>query len=144
MIDSLLLDTSVLLKWFHADGEPEVAPARALRGAHQDGMIEVRVLDLAIYELGNVLVRSLGWRGSAVADQLDDLTRLCGTPLVLDPAWRRRAAQLAEQHGLSFYDAAWAATAAELDLILVSAERQLLRAELAQSATVVAARLRLS
>lgn len=34
---TLLLDTSVVLKWFHADGEAEVAEARALLHAHRDG-----------------------------------------------------------------------------------------------------------
>lgn len=30
----LLVDTSVLIKWFHAEGEAEVEPARAILAAH--------------------------------------------------------------------------------------------------------------
>lgn len=67
---TLLVDTSVLIKWFHSDGESQVAEARALREATRGGDLETRVIDLALYEMGNVLLRSLHWSGSDVADQL--------------------------------------------------------------------------
>ena len=35
--------------------------ARALRTAHLNGDLDAHVLDLAYYELGNVLIRALGW-----------------------------------------------------------------------------------
>ncbi len=51
---TLLVDTSVLLKWFREEGESEVAAARTLLQAHRDGHERIVVLDLAAYELGNV------------------------------------------------------------------------------------------
>jgi hypothetical protein len=33
-VTRLLIDTSVLIKWFHSDGESELEQARALRSAH--------------------------------------------------------------------------------------------------------------
>ena len=69
----LLVDTSVLIKWFHSEGEHGVPQARALRTAHLNGDLDAHVLDLAYYELGNVLMRALGWTPDDVADQLDDL-----------------------------------------------------------------------
>jgi predicted nucleic acid-binding protein len=57
--------------------------------------------------------------------------------------WFRRAAELAHSHGLSFYDAAWAAAAQELAIPLVSADRKLLAAGLAQTPTDIATRLSL-
>ena len=77
---TLLVDTSVLVKWFHSEGESELAEARAIRDATGRGEVEVRVIDLAIYELGNVLLRVLRWNGPDVADQLDDLMIICGVP----------------------------------------------------------------
>jgi predicted nucleic acid-binding protein len=50
---------------------------------------------------------------------------------------------LAERHGLTFHDASWAATAEKLGITLVSADRPLRAAGLADSPTTTAARLRL-
>lgn len=137
----LLIDSSVLIKWFHAEGEDEVGPARAIRRAHIAGSLDARVLDLAMYEVGNVLTRSLQWDASEVADQLEDLETIVGPPLVATTSWLRRAATLARSAGLTFYDASWAATASELGMPLVSADKSLLGAGLAESPTRVARRL---
>jgi len=142
-VTTLLVDTSVLIKWFHSQGESELKEAHALRGAAQRGDVECRVIDLALYEMGNVLLRSLGWKGSDVADQLDDLIIICGTPLVMTPEWLRRAADLGAVHRLTFYDAAWAASAAELGVSLVSSDQLLLDSGLAESLTSTVHRLRL-
>jgi predicted nucleic acid-binding protein len=140
----LLVDTSVIIKWFHDEGESELAEARALRDAHVRGDLDAYVLDLAIYEIGNVLVRALKWTAADVADQLDDLLALVGPPIVMAQDWLRDAAVLAEMHLLSFYDAGWAATAAGLGVPLVSADRRLLAAGLAESPTAVSSRLNLT
>ena len=139
----LLVDTSVLIKWFHSEGESEVPQARALRTAHQNGGLDAHVLDLGYYELGNVLLRGLGWAAGGVADQLDDLTTILGPPLVMTAPWLRQAAELAHIHTLTFYDAAWAAAAQQLAIPLVSADRKLLAAGLAQTPADIATRLNL-
>lgn len=136
----LLVDSSVVIKWFHAEGESELDESRAIRGAHLSGELEAMVIDLAVYEVGNVLARALRWPASDIAQQLEDLLAVLGRPLVMAPAWLRDAAELAETHGLSFYDASWAAVAQALQVPLVSADRQLLSAGLAQSATQASAR----
>lgn len=100
------------------------------------------MLDLALYELGNVLLRSLRWSADDVADQIDDLRLVLGPPLMTLET--RLAAELADRHSLTFYDACWAATAASLGVTLVSADRQLLTAGLAESPTDTVARLRLA
>lgn len=139
----LLVDTSVLIKWFHATGETELAEARALRNAHVAGDVTAHVLDLAMYEVGNVLVRALRWAARDVADQLDDLRAICGSPLVATGEWLRDAADLASAYGLSFYDAAWAAAARGLTIPLVSADQRMVGAGLAESPTMITQRLRL-
>jgi len=135
----LIADSSVLVKWFHTVGEDEVAAAEAVLRAHRAGQVNVKILDLVIYELGNILLRSLRWPAKEVADQLEDLLVMCGPVLMLEPAWRRDAAELAQLHRLTFYDAAFAAAARGLGVTLVSADRQLLASGLAQSATAWAA-----
>jgi len=142
-VTRLLVDTSVLIKWFHSQGETEVPQARALRTAHTNGQLDAHVLDLAYYELGNVLIRALGWTADDVADQLDDLATILGPPLVVTAPRLRQAAELAHAHALSFYDAVWAAAAQQLAIPLVSADRLLLAAGLAQTPTDIATRLTL-
>ncbi len=140
----LLIDTSVLIKWFHDAGESEVAEARAIRDAHVGGELDAYVLDLAVYEVGNVLARTLKWTAGDIGDQLDDLVDIVGPPLMLSPACMRQAAILAERHGLSFCGASWAATASVLRIPLVSADRRLLAAGLADTASAVVERLHLN
>lgn len=140
----LLLDTSVLIKWFHTEGESEVDQTRAVRRAHERGDLDVRALDLAFYELGNVLLRSLRWEAPDVADQLADLQAILGTPLSLSPAAMVLASTLGARHSLTFYDACWAAVAADAGIPLVSADRRLVTSGLAESVTAAASRLRLT
>jgi predicted nucleic acid-binding protein len=142
-LTTLLVETSVLIKWFHSEGEAELAEARAIRDANQRGEIETRVIDLALYEVGNVLLTALRWAASEVADQLDDLVAICGAPLLMTPEWLRDAASLGAAQHLTFYDAAWAASARGLGISLVSADSKLLEAGLAESPTATAKRLRL-
>lgn len=143
-MSQVLVDTSVLIKWFHSDGETELAEAGLLRAGHLSGALDALILDLALYEIGNVLTRALRWPPQDVADQLDDLLTICGTPLVSSAEWLRSAASLAHRHTLSFYDAAWAAAAHGLDVPLASSDRQLQAAGLAESPTSLVRRLRLS
>jgi predicted nucleic acid-binding protein len=142
-VSGLLIDSSVLIKWFHSENETEVEQARALRSAQRNGKVRARILNLAVYEVGNVLAKFLKWQPKTVADQLDVLRTTCGTPLMLEAQWARDAALLAAEHGLTFYDAAWAAAARAVEVPLVSADRQLLAAGLAESATGIVERLRL-
>lgn len=139
----LILDTSIVIKWFHSDGENEVEAARAIRHAHVAGDVDCYFLDLGLYEIGNVLVRSLRWPARAVADQLDDVLAILGTPLVMSSEWMRDAATLAARHKLTFYDASWAAAAKGMSAPLVSADDALRRAGLALSATEAARQLNL-
>ena len=138
---TLLVDTSILVKWVHEEGESEVRAARDLLAAHRAGVERILALDLAAYELGNVLLRALGLPAAVVVQQLELVRLLCGPLVHPRPSWHAVAADLGERHGLTFYDASWAAAAGELGCLLVSADRALLAAGLAVSATDAAAGL---
>ena len=135
---TLLVDTSVVLKWLHEEGENEVAAARRLLADHRAGRQRVLLLDLVVYELGNVLLRPLRLPAAVVSQQLDLVRRLCGPFVHPPPSWYDDAAALGERHGLTFYDASWAAAARALDCPLVSADSALLRAGLAITPTSAA------
>lgn len=139
----VLCDASVVLKWFHSEGEEEAAEARAILAAHRAGTIAVSILDLTLYELGNVLLRSMGWSASDVGDQLEDLRTICGT-FAPTTEELRLAADIGRRNDLTYYDAAYAAVARSRGTALVTADRGLVSAGYGERPGVLVARLGLT
>jgi predicted nucleic acid-binding protein len=139
-VTDVVCDTSIVLKWFHEQGERDVSEARALLVAHRAGALTAWILDLTFYELGNVLLRSLGWAAVDVGAQLDDLRRICAS-LTPEPHDLRVAAELAGAHSLTFYDAVYAAVARSRQASLATADHALIDSGLGESLTVITARL---
>jgi predicted nucleic acid-binding protein len=134
-------DASVALKWFHAEGEEEVEPARALVAAHQARAIALTVLDLTAYEIGNALLRGqVNATSEQVATVLESLDVIC--PAIRpDTAELSRAGRLAARHDLTLYDAAYAAVAESRDATLVTLDRALLNAGLGRRPSELAHQL---
>lgn len=122
-----LVDASVALKWFlPVEREPNGELARSAIG-----QLAMRTTTLATYEVGNILVRQSGWKADQIAAALDLLQEICGDPLPLIPDDYHATAQLALEHGLTFYDASYAAIATRSGRILLSADEDLLKPRLA-------------
>lgn len=123
------LDASVLLAAEDADDANHEASAALLKiGA-------LSTLDLAVYEITNVA--ELRWRDPAASLRLRErvwaIAEL-GILVRVDQPLAERAAQLARQHGLSGYDAAYVAGAERLGVALASCdERDLISRGLARS-----------
>lgn len=120
--EGLILDSSVVVKWFLDEGESDLDRAKVLLDAHLEGAARVHVLDLTLYEVGHVLSRKgfVGELLGAILDQLlvSDLGWLSAT----DPEVAAGAANLVEEHGLSFYDAAYVACAVGQGMPVVTAD----------------------
>jgi predicted nucleic acid-binding protein len=131
---ALLLDASVLLAAF----DPDDAHHEAARALLEDDQTTLATLDLARYEVANVAVRA--WRApDLVAPLLASIDRLAddGGVIVSTGALLTRAAELAERHAISVYDATYAAAVVETGLRLVSCdERDLVSKGLAELPTV--------
>lgn len=124
-VDALVVDTSVLIKWFKSDDEDLVEEALKLRDRVDREAIQVYAPDLLMYEIGNVLVRKTDLGDDGVADVLE---AIAGSRLILappEPALNRRGARIARTHNVSFYDAAFVALAIALDCPMVTADKQL-------------------
>lgn len=125
----LLLDASVLLAAFDRDDDQH-EPSSALL---LDSDATLATLDLARYEVANVAVRA--WRAPdtvttllAAIDRLED----DGGVITSTTAILTRAAELAETHSISVYDAAYVAAAETGGHRLVSCDqRDLVSPELA-------------
>lgn len=118
---TLLLDASVLLAAFDPEDDHH-EPARALL---EDDVVTLATLDLARYEVANVAVRA--WRApESVAPLLAAIERLAedGGVLASTDTLLARAADLAERHTISVYDAAYAAAADEGGHRLVSCDQR--------------------
>ncbi len=125
-----VLDASVVLKWFHHEGESQLAEALALRTRFEDGDLQVIVPGLLRSEIVNVAARSwtLGERELvAIAHALGRLGFETFEPEIEGVArWAAR--------GLTAYDAAYVATAVAVEAPLITADARIL--ELAPAVAV--------
>jgi predicted nucleic acid-binding protein len=118
-VSTLLLDASVILAAFDADDDLH-QPARALLVNPE---LTLATLDLARYEVTNVVIRA--WRAPVrAAPLLDAIDRIAGDggALLSTTALLTSAAQLAEEHAISVYDAAYVAAANHTGGTLVSCD----------------------
>ena len=112
----LVLDASVVLKWFAPKDERHAEQARALRRSYERGDVIVTVPSLLFLELLNIAGRRWMWDTDALgelASALDDLEFDVGeAELAAIAAWTSR--------GLTAYDAAYVALAEVRGMPLVT------------------------
>jgi len=128
-VTTLLLDASVLLAAF----DPADEHHESARTLLEDEDATLATLDLARYEVANVAIRA--WRApNSVTPLLAVVERLAddGGVVPSTDTLLTRAAEIAERHTISVYDAAYAAAADEGGHRLVSCdERDLVSKNLA-------------
>jgi predicted nucleic acid-binding protein len=120
-VTTLLLDASALLAAFDPDDRNHDA-ARALL---EDEETTLATLDLARFEVTNVAVRA--WRSpKSVTPLLTAIERLAddGGVVSSTAALLSRAAEIAERHSISVYDAAYVAAASNGGYQLVSCDKR--------------------
>ena len=118
-MSTLFLDASAILAAFDADDEFH-DPARTIL---TDPAATLASLDLARYEVANVAVRA--WKAPEhVPPLLAAIERIAGDGGVLPStnALLTSAARLAEEHGISVYDASYVAAARQSGSTLVSCD----------------------
>lgn len=118
---TLLLDASVLLAAF----DPEDDHYKPARDLLEDEEATLATLDLARYEVANVAVRA--WRApEAVIPLLAAVERLAddGGVIPSTDTLLTKAAEIAERHTISVYDAAYAAAANEGGHRLISCDER--------------------
>lgn len=130
-MSTLLLDASAILAAFDEENDLH-EPARTILA---DSEVTLATLDLARYEVANVAIHA--WRApDRVGPLLEAIDRISddGGVLLSPTALLTRAAQLAEEHTISVYDAAYVAAAGQTGATLVSCDiRDLIGKGLASS-----------
>ena len=131
VVVDVVCDASVVLKWFHAEGEEEVGESRALLDLHRSRQAVLSILDLTMYEVGNALVRGMRLPGDRAQVVVEALDTICPRLTITTPELADALA-LAERHGLTVYDSAYAAVARSRRAHLATLDRLLLDAGLGE------------
>ena len=123
----LILDTSVVLKWFLEKDEADVAQARQLRQAHLSGRCLLRAPDLLLIEIANAL--TVGHRSSIenVTRALEDIREIQLHLVELQFSTLANAVDLASTFGVTVYDSYFLALAIESAALLITADIAFIR-----------------
>lgn len=126
-------DASVLLKWvLNSDDEPETGRALELKSAWLADACEVVVPALWLYEVGNVV----GLKQPDHAGELMAAMTLLGLPEAAPQVFVGEALRLMKDRRVTFYDAAYHATALVREGVLVTADAAYLRKARAEGRAV--------
>ncbi len=106
-MSEVVLDASVVLKWFREEGERHLEPSRSLRAEFEAGALIVIAPTLLPLEIINVAGRRWRWPETAVVELADALDEV-GFEL-LEPELSRVAQWTGR--GLTSYDATYVAVA---------------------------------
>jgi len=118
----VVLDTSVLVKWFKQEQETHVEAARALMERYAQGELVISAPPLLFIELLNIAARRWGWD----AVRLNELAgRLSAFGFRIQQPPLKRIAHWASQ-GLTAYDACYVALAEELRTLVTTADERIL------------------
>jgi predicted nucleic acid-binding protein len=123
-VTDLVLDASVLLKWFVPAPEAGREQALSLRHDFEEGRLSIVVPALIFLEILNVAGRRWGWDEEALSDLAAALDEL---PFdVREPHLASVAAWVAQ--GLTAYDATYVALAEQSGVEVVSDDEEILSA----------------
>lgn len=113
-------DASVILKWaLPSDDEPDADKALILRNAIRDDLVRAVVPSLWIFEVGNTIARRFPDNARA---WLMTLLKFGLEEAPPSPRWLAQALELTERYGVSFYDAAYHATALVQGGVFITAD----------------------
>jgi len=115
-------DASVILKWaLPSDAEPGADRAVLLRNAIRDDLVRAVVPALWLFEVGNTVARRFPQHARA---WLSALVKFGLEEQAVSPQWLRQALELTERYPVSFYDAAYHATAIVQGGVFVTADER--------------------
>jgi predicted nucleic acid-binding protein len=123
----LILDTSVVLKWFLERGEPDVARARKVRDAFLSRRCTLAAPDLLLMEIANAL--TTGHRASPreAAETIETILEIGLELFEFRFPALVTAIEMASRYGVEVYDSYFLALAIESAGLLVTADEAFLR-----------------
>ena len=122
-MSEVVLDASVVLKWFHSEGEGHLDTARELRERFEAGRLRVLVPPLLWLEVLNVAARRWRWTEAQLEQLATTLPELGFELIEPEPAGVARWAAA----GLTAYDAAYVALAEQAGVRLITDDAEIVR-----------------
>lgn len=122
----LVLDTSVILKWFR-QGEVLAGQALRLRGAYLAGEVTLSAPTLLAYELANVLRYKSELTTAQVQQAVQSLFDMELAWVLPTAPITRRAVEIARTHETTVYDAAFVALAEAIPAGFITADERLVK-----------------
>lgn len=116
-----IIDASVAVKWMNQDNEESSKQALSLLQGAVEGRYQLLSCDLLPYEIFNALIRGKKLKGPWIEKALDAFFLLPIETAPLDPTLAASTALIAEQSGMSYYDAAYVALAFQEQAPLLTA-----------------------
>lgn len=123
----LILDTSVVLKWFREKGEVDVGEARKLREALLSRRLAVGAPDLLLIEVANTLTAGHRASPTEVSETIKTILEIGLQLFELQFPALVKAIELASTYGVTVYDSCFLAVAIEAGGLLVTADEAFLR-----------------
>jgi predicted nucleic acid-binding protein len=117
----VVLDASVVLKWFHSEGEARAEAARKLRQEFEAGELKIAAPPLLWLEILNVAARRWGWSSAHLEALATSLSELGFELVEPEPEAIARWAG----RGLTAYDAAYVAVAEEIGVPVITDDAQI-------------------
>jgi len=124
MDGSVVLDTSVVIKWFR-QGEVLASHALALRDAYLSGQVVVLVPSLLAYDLANVLRYKNDLTTVQIEDAVQSLFDMMLGWVLPSATVMRRAVVIARECDTTVYDASFVALAEALNATFITADERL-------------------
>lgn len=117
---SLIIDTSVAVKWLNQDNEEHIEKADKILEDARDGKVELFAPELLKYEVGNALLFGKKISGNDIKDLMNIFYSL---PITFVPENRYLANEtyiLAQNLSITYYDASFISLAKQNGAILVT------------------------
>lgn len=131
MVDHLVVDASVAVKWYLPEGEDDLDAARLVLDRFSAGALDLVAPDLLLYEVASAVTVATIGRHPRLTAALGDLAidRFLGLELrIAEAAGLLPAAYaLVHRHGCALYDASYLALAQRLGIRFITADRKLHR-----------------
>jgi len=123
----LILDTSVVLKWFREKGAADVAEARKLREAFLSRRCALGAPDFLLIEVANALTAGHRASPKQVSEAIATVLEIGLHLFELQFPALEKAVELASAYGVAVYDSYFLAVAIESGGLLVTADEAFLR-----------------
>lgn len=125
-MQTVVLDTSVIIRWFYSEKEEFVEKAKSLFIDCLERKIEIFIPELLLYEFLNVLLKSKKLSPSEIQKVLKNLQKLPLSIIPFSSNLQLKTIEIACKHGLTSYDSGFAALAIEKKAIFYTCDKDLM------------------